>query len=941
MVKEALLKQLNFSIPKVSVIIPVYNAEEYIEKCIISLLHQTLKEIEFIFVDDGSTDNSANIIKQFAKEDDRIKLILQTNSNAGEARNKGLMKAKGEFVHFLDSDDWVDIETYEKLYKKIKKEDVDFIKFKSFSFDNQNNTVTQKYFTDMGAIPKGLFNKKITPSEYYNILSDVSDAPWSGIYKRGFLKDNDIFFDSLKCANDTGFFFRCLFSANSLYLWDERFVYYRINNSKSLISSRAYNFECQISLYDIIINIVKSKETHIVDYIRKRTVRSIFYRFNLCRDQVEGRYKEKLLSQMRSFVDRIDYSDIPYEYLPVCEELISKTEISIILPIYNVEKYLERCLNSIKRQTLQKFELIIVDDKSTDSSLKIAQDFAKTDPRVTVYANSSNLGQGRSRNIGISKAKGKYIAFIDGDDFISDDFLQGLHCVALKNDSDIVSTSCVQRYPSLSIKQTGHSIGEIKSFSDKASIILATGIIWNKIYRRIFLLHEKILFPEISSYGEDNYFTALTIIKAKRIDAINTATYFYQENPESTTSYKKYDKVRFLIDSYKLTLNRLMSDKNVDIRYEHVLLNRAKKDCLLAYCNLQKFERDRFKKYYQNTLSKNIDDFFDFDDVIITLTSYPARISFVIQSLRSLLNQDIYFEKIILFLAKEQFPSLEKDLPLDIVKLIGPKFTIEWCEDIRSYKKYIPAIRKYNDKVIVTADDDLLYPSFWLRNLVKARASNPNVIHAMRTHIITFKGNKMQSYNKWKKENDCDVTGYCVFPTTGAGVIFNPSQLHVEVLSESKFNSLAPDADDIWFWAMAINNGVKIHAIQPGYLKLNYIDGSQEVGTLFEKNKLSTGNDLKLMNVLKSYPQMIPIIKSDVNLLKRKRFYLIIKNPLRKINRGNVIAISLFGFELCSKVKSNSCYKFKVFRLSLFKKIVNKNVSEYYVLGMKIFRKKM
>ena len=115
--------------PKVSVIIPVYNVEQYLRECLDSVVNQTLKEIEIICVDDGSTDNSLEILKEYAKKDKRITVIVQKNLHAGVARNAGLTVAKGEYIHFLDSDDWLDKNTYEDLYNLIKSKNVSLVLF--------------------------------------------------------------------------------------------------------------------------------------------------------------------------------------------------------------------------------------------------------------------------------------------------------------------------------------------------------------------------------------------------------------------------------------------------------------------------------------------------------------------------------------------------------------------------------------------------------------------------------------------------------------------------------------------------------------------------------------------------------------------------------------------------------------------------------------------
>ena len=111
---------------KVSVIVPVYNVEKYLSRCLESLINQSLKDIEIICINDGSADNSLQILKQFAYKDNRIKIINQTNSGQSVARNKGLAIASGKYIGFVDSDDWIDNDYYEKMFETIERTNSDF-----------------------------------------------------------------------------------------------------------------------------------------------------------------------------------------------------------------------------------------------------------------------------------------------------------------------------------------------------------------------------------------------------------------------------------------------------------------------------------------------------------------------------------------------------------------------------------------------------------------------------------------------------------------------------------------------------------------------------------------------------------------------------------------------------------------------------------------------
>ena len=119
---------------KISIIVPVYNTEPYLEQCLDSIINQTLEDIEIICVNDGSTDNSLSILEEYASKDNRIRIINQENKGQGFARNNGLKNVNGEYVLFVDSDDWIELNTCEALYKKVNELDLDMLFFCATSY---------------------------------------------------------------------------------------------------------------------------------------------------------------------------------------------------------------------------------------------------------------------------------------------------------------------------------------------------------------------------------------------------------------------------------------------------------------------------------------------------------------------------------------------------------------------------------------------------------------------------------------------------------------------------------------------------------------------------------------------------------------------------------------------------------------------------------------
>ncbi|MEI3161840.1 MAG: glycosyltransferase [Lachnospirales bacterium] len=129
----------------ISIIVPVYNAEKYICQCMDSLVNQTLESIEIIAIDDGSTDNSLNILEKYKNNDSRVKIICQKNSGASVARNKGLEMAQGDYIFFLDADDYIDNSAFSAMYENAIKYNVDIITFNCKSFSDENDNVAERY----------------------------------------------------------------------------------------------------------------------------------------------------------------------------------------------------------------------------------------------------------------------------------------------------------------------------------------------------------------------------------------------------------------------------------------------------------------------------------------------------------------------------------------------------------------------------------------------------------------------------------------------------------------------------------------------------------------------------------------------------------------------------------------------------------------------------
>jgi len=250
--------------------------------------------------------------------------------------------------------------------------------------------------------------------------------------------------------------------------------------------------------------------------------------------------------------------------------------------------------------------------------------------------------------------------------------------------------------------------------------------------------------------------------------------------------------------------------------------------------------------------------------LIVSLTSYPERMKTIHFTLHTLLNQSIKPDKLILWLAKEQFPRREKDIPRKVRRLKKYGLSIEWCSDIRSYKKLIPTLKEYPDDIIVTADDDIYYPNNWLELLYESYLKNKEIIHCHRAHKIIFDENKkILQYKDWEKQTTSRDISFLTFFTGAGGILYPPHSLLIDVSKQDLFMKLTPDADDIWFWAMAVLNGTKIQIVENNISKIAVIDETQDLG-LWRSVNISGENDIKLKNAFTYFQNLKNLVLSEL-----------------------------------------------------------------------------
>lgn len=616
-----------------------------------------------------------------------------------------------------------------------------------------------------------------------------------------------------------------------------------------------------------IINFQKDNDSFKLFLFNK----AIFYRKN-DKEEVRNRFlcfrwktkKNNILRTNENGADSINHKqDIKFKKV----RKQKKPDVSIIIPVYNAEKYIEKCINSLINQTDNNLEFIFINDCSSDNSLNILKECE--DSRIKIINLKHNVGVATARNIGLSVAKGEYVGFVDPDDYVDLTYFGHLYRKGRINNADIVMTTSISKIAE-DEKIEGKKFsgtnkkGENLRQRDRMRIALTTGITWNKIYKSDFLLKKLILFPEIKTMGTDNYITIIGLLLANKVLVTDEVKYYYRTNPNSIIRKKKDESYFRLVDVYNRILTRIENeniDENLRNEWRKIVEYRAINDFI---SNLNGFDSETLKLQFINYVKEGFHtDLLIKTDPIISLTSYPARINSVDKTIKSLKNQNFRYQKIILWLSSDQFKN--EIIPNNLQQLEDTKFEIRWIRgDIRSYKKLIPALKEFKDEIIVTADDDVIYPSDWLRRLIVSYIQDPNCIHTLRGRkILLDKNSKLSPYSKWRLIKQPLFPEFSILPTGVGGCLYKRTLLHSDITNVELFQTIAPDADDIWFWACALRKGTKIKVANSPLNQPVTIDGTQETA-LWNTN--SNNNDKIINSVIDAYPTILKTLREEQNV---------------------------------------------------------------------------
>lgn len=589
--------------PIVSVIMPVYNGETYLRQCLDSVVNQTLKEIEIICVDDGSSDRSVEILKEYAAKDERVMVLQQANAGAGAARNNGLSKASGKYLSFLDSDDFFETDMLEKAVEKIAADRADFVVFRCDHYLNDTNTFKKAAYTlKKQTLPPYMpFNfRQITD----NVFKAFVGWAWDKVYDREFVMKHNLKFQEQRTSNDMLFVFSALVLAKRITCLDTVLAHQRRNNGESLSNTREKSWFCFYNALKALRDVLKEKGLY--EELKKDFVNYAvhFSLWNLntitgdCYEKLYTKLHEEWFEELEVTGHDEDYFYNKTEYKQLADILRYdfkeyNTKLSVVIPVYNAEKYIRQCLDSILTKQKIALEVICVDDCSTDGTPAVLKEYQDKYENVTVIRNETNLYAGTCRNKGLMAAKGQYVHFLDSDDYVVDNAYEKLYTLAKENDLDWVKTTSegfddetgeTVENPRYSMEKMYEgffgTLLDFRHFPKKFMDYMAV-VPWNGIYKRHFLLEKNIRFNSLFCVNDRSFFVD-TCVKGERMMIAREKIVRHRMNVSGSLVMKRAQHFDCQFESYRI-MRQICNENHVNDKVRFEVLEHEMYDIFVWY----------------------------------------------------------------------------------------------------------------------------------------------------------------------------------------------------------------------------------------------------------------------------------------------------------------------------------------------------------------------
>ncbi len=671
---------------KVSIIIPIYNVEQYIEECLCSVLRQTLKEIEIICVNDGTKDASMSVVEKYKSHDDRIVIVNKDNGGLSSARNAGLEYARGEYVYFLDSDDMIADNMLQKLYDEATEFDLDNIYFDAEaiyeSVEVEKNYPQYKTYY----CRPGIFSEVQSGPELFARMENFKAYRPSACLqmpKRSLLEANNIRFKEGIIHEDQLFSIQVILLSKKVKHVAHPYYKRRVRSESIMTSEQefrsSYGYYVCLREYQEFIKQFCFKDPYVVKAIRRRleilhdlTISEIHkltyqdlereiqqypldvqfeyevYVGRLLQErQNQQNQQNKLKKEIRSvkqsttfrvgkkilwvprkckaFVknvankgfcctwNRVKRSFVKEQY----DLSVDRVCVSIIIPMYNVEKYLRGCLNQLRVQSLSNIEIICVNDGSTDGTQVILDEFVSKDSRIKVI-HQENQGAGAARNRGLEIAQGEYLLFLDADDIYGKKLCEDAYYKAKCDMADVVlfganrlnMQTAEQENMGWVLKSNmipKNKIVSIKNMGDKIYQV-TTACPWSKLFRADFVRQQHLQFQNTKN-ANDVFFVRMALATAKRMTVLDKKYITYRYNDGDNIQSGKDKAPTEFYKAFKALKEELMK-RDIYKKVERSYVNMVLKESLF---NLRTAGTEEAKQVIKDTLRNEGFSFFEFE----------------------------------------------------------------------------------------------------------------------------------------------------------------------------------------------------------------------------------------------------------------------------------------------------------------------------------------
>jgi len=493
---------------KISVIVPIYNVEKYLKQTLDSIRFQTYRNLEIVCVLDCPTDRSAEIASAIAEEDSRIKLVKHPeNRGLPAARNSGSGNATGEYLHFMDSDDLLSPDFYETMIASAEKADADVTTCSVFYEKKPKQSIL--FLKD--EIVSGASKMEKTKITF-------AGWAWRHLIKKSFWDERNFSFPDLVPLEDMPVMIQVIYYANKVALCSNAVYFYKNRENSILNHKKNRDTEKDRRLKENY----RKAERIFVDFLRENKIKRPNWLYR--------RYLSFCTKKPICVNDPIEYGKID-------------KKISVIVPIYNAEKYLKETLDSIRFQTYKNLEIVCVLDCPTDNSAKIVDEIAQKDNRIKIVEHPENWGLPTARNSGVDCATGEYFHFMDADDLLSPDFYEIMINAAEKNDADV--SACSVFYEKKQWRSIWFTKSEVLSAVndkiEKTEVVFSSWA-WRYLIKESFWDKQRLSFPDLVPM-EDKPVIIPMIYHANKVALCPSAVYFYK-NRENSILNKKYDPIR-------------------------------------------------------------------------------------------------------------------------------------------------------------------------------------------------------------------------------------------------------------------------------------------------------------------------------------------------------------------------------------------------------------